>query len=177
MAGAGTTRRGLGLEQPRQLHEMRRVVRSVDAARQHLVVARLLAFLTEAGARDPDERVEPVGGPQELARDLDDPVAAMDVRELVAQDDGGAVLGPRLRGAREDHLRPPESPGHEQRRMFALQQLHGRLSEQLAADLVGQPRPHSWLDRTRVRGEPGEACQAHGENEAGSGRRRASTPA
>ena len=144
---------------------MRGVVRAVDAARQHFVVARLLAFLTQAGTGDPDERVEPVSRAQELAGELDDPVAAADVRELVAEHDRGALVGPRLRRARQNHLGHEEPPRHEERRVIAFEELHRAAERELAADLVGQPRPRPGGDRTRPRGEPGEARQADDEHE------------
>ena len=89
---------------------MRGVVGGVDAARQHGIVAGVLALLAQARAGDPDERVEPVDGAQQLAGHLRGPVAAADVRELVAQHDARALAGPAARGRREDDFRAPAAP-------------------------------------------------------------------
>ena len=49
--------------------------------------------------------------------------------------------------------------------MVAFEQLHGPAEREVTADLVGESRPGSRLDRPRARGEPCQARQTDGKNE------------
>ena len=71
------------VERARQLDEMRGVIRTLEAAAHHFVVARVLALEPQPPAGDPEQWIEPVEGPQQLGGELHNPVAAADVRELV----------------------------------------------------------------------------------------------
>ena len=51
-------------------------------------------FLTQPGADDPDERVEPVDGAHDFGHHLDQPVPPFDVRQLVKKDDADALFTP-----------------------------------------------------------------------------------
>ena len=84
------------VQRARQLDEMRGVIGAFDAAAHHLVVACVLAFEPEAPAGEPEQRIEPVDRAQQLGRELHDPVAATDVRELVRQHDSRALVASRL---------------------------------------------------------------------------------
>ena len=101
---------------------MRGVVGRFHPARQHRVVARTLAFLAQARARDPQQGVEPVHGAQYLRDHLGGPVATADVRDLVPEDDPDAIARPVGRTGGQDDLRSCEPPGHQEGRMVALKQ-------------------------------------------------------
>ena len=90
------------IQRARQLDEMRGVIGAFHAAAHHLVIACVLAFEPEAPAGEPEQRIEPVDRAQQLGRELHDPVAATDVRELVRQHNSRALVASRLQ------LRPAE---------------------------------------------------------------------
>jgi hypothetical protein len=87
-----------------------------------LIVTGVLAFKTEAVAYDPYQRIEPIEHTEQLGRHLHNPVAAPDVRKLVAQDDARAIRRPLGGGRRKNDRRQRQPPCGEQRRMLALQQ-------------------------------------------------------
>ena len=73
---------------------MTRVVGRADALPEHRVVARQLALAAELAADQPGQRVEPQRCEDDLGGDLDRPVGAHDVRELVTQDDADPGVAP-----------------------------------------------------------------------------------
>ena len=142
------------LERARELQQLGGVFRAFHSQVQHSVVAGLLAFEAQTCARDPQERVEPVDRSHQLRRDLDDPISPPDVGELMTKDDAGAISGPVARRARQDHLRPDQTPGDQQRRMVAFQQQHRPPEAMLPGHVVRQIAPGAFLHRAGCRGEP-----------------------
>jgi hypothetical protein len=70
------------------------VLASRDPLAEHDVIARLLTLSTQARARDPHERVAPEHRSNRFGRDLNEPVVAADVRQLVRQNNPNAIVRP-----------------------------------------------------------------------------------
>ncbi len=68
---------------PHEPNQLRGIVEALHSAIQHRIVAGLLAFLSKTPAGDPQDRIEPIDGSQELGDHLHEPVSAPDVRELM----------------------------------------------------------------------------------------------
>ena len=159
-------------ERAREIQQLGRVFRAFHSQIQHPVVAGLLAFEAQARARHPQQRVEPIDGSHDLRRDLDDPISPPDVGELMTEDDAGAIAGPFARGARQDHLRPDQSPGDQQRRVVALQQQHRPSEAVLPGHLVRKIAPDSFPHRASFRGnprQPRQPDQQHAQADCGAG--------
>src|SRR5437016_6896964 len=101
---------------------MRRIRAALKPRAHDGVVARVLAFVPQARAGDPQQRVEPVGASQELGANLYEPVRTCDVRELVRKDDMDTLLRPPVGVLRQQHLGRYDSPRDEERWMFALEE-------------------------------------------------------
>lgn len=80
---------------------------------EHLIVAGLLTFATQARAHHPHERIEPEDRAQRLGANLDEPVVTTDVRQLVAEDDVHAIQRPVIGVVWQEHLRPQDPPRGE----------------------------------------------------------------
>ena len=50
--------------------------------------------MSQPAAGDPEQRIEPVHGPEHIRSQRDNPVAAKNVRQLVTQDRVNAIFGP-----------------------------------------------------------------------------------
>ncbi len=141
------------MERPREIHQVRGVLRRIDAGRQHHVVARVLAFEAEPRAREPDDGIEPVHGADDLADDLREPVAAADVRQLVPQDDAQPIVGPAARGDRQQDLRPRRAPRDNERGIAALEDCDRPIDADIARERARLVDDASALDPSGARGE------------------------
>src|SRR5688572_22952957 len=84
----------------------------------------LVALVAQPAARHPDQRVEPVAGADYLGRNLQRPVAARNVRELVREDGLDPGSGPQRRAGRHDDSRSEEAPRQQRRASVALEDGH-----------------------------------------------------
>ena len=89
----------------RDFEQLLCVVWAARPARQDEVVARPLTFGPDMARGHPGERVEPVKGAGQLRDDVRQAVAALDVRELVQQDDPQPFERPSIRILGHDHRR------------------------------------------------------------------------
>jgi hypothetical protein len=76
------------------------VLASRDLGAKHDVIARLLTLSTQARACHPDERVEPEHRSNHFGGDLNEPVVAANVRQLVSQNDSECDRSDQARHAR-----------------------------------------------------------------------------
>lgn len=137
----------------RDVHQLRGVVRSLDAAGEHRIVCRAFTLLAQAPAHDPNQRVEPIHGTQQFGEALGQPVAAADVRELVSEHEADAVLSPVERAGRDDEPRAAESPRHEQRWMGREEKRDRSREPDVEAQPFGEVGPHAVSDQLCVDGE------------------------
>ena len=82
-------------ERARQIDEMTGVGGAAGAELEDDVVAGVFAFAAQARAGDPEQRVEPVDGAQHFGGQLNQPVAANQVRHLVREHELNAIRRPR----------------------------------------------------------------------------------
>ena len=77
-------------ERPRQIDQMRRVRGAADPEVEDDVVAGVFAFAAQPRARDPEQRIEPVDRARHFGDELNQPVAADQVRHLVRERPAGS---------------------------------------------------------------------------------------
>ena len=97
--------------QRRERQEVLGVARWPCAGIEHQIIRGELALDAKAARRDPRERVEPMHRACDLRDRMCQAVASCDVSELVQEHDAAALLGPRLRFARQQDDRH-EQTGH-----------------------------------------------------------------
>ena len=73
---------------------MRRVIAGIVTGVEDDVVARELAFRTQAPAEKPEQRIEPVCRSCQFGNDLYQPIQPLDVCQFVCDNDAQAVGGP-----------------------------------------------------------------------------------
>ena len=99
----------------------------------------------------------------DLRRDVHEPVAARDVRQLVSEDDALALGRPVIGRARQDDLWWPHPPGYEERWVVALQQHDPTSQTEAARHRLEQCEPATVVDASRTSGEPREPREADRE--------------
>src|SRR4030095_3846120 len=72
---------------------MRGIRAALDADVHHGVVARMLAFVTEASTRHPEQWIEPIDASHDFRGNLYQPIPTRDMRELVGEHHADAILG------------------------------------------------------------------------------------
>ena len=180
MAGAGTQAGGVRPQAAREIDEVSRVRRCVDAERQDDVVAGPLALDAQLAAGAPGQRVEPVQRAQCLGGELMNPVAPGDVGELVGQHHtnalGAATPGRRAAGARPAGASPtwPAATGAgcgaDGRAWRAAARGSARRRRRATGPTRG--RRHAWRAGAGARGRPPAARAPPRRRRARARRRR-----
>ena len=101
------------LQRARQFQEVRSVIFFVDAEVQHNIIASMLGFPAEAGADDPEQRIEPEHGSSDLREHLNRPIEALDVRQFVREDDANPLVIPVFGVVGQKNARTKEAPSTE----------------------------------------------------------------
>ena len=111
-----------------------RVVRWIDSAIQHGIIASAFALASELCARKPHERMKPINGASQLGENLRQPIVTRNVRELVGKNGPSAFRGPVHRSGGKQNAGTDKSPGQRHGRWIGRQEnLHGtRNTEPLA---------------------------------------------
>ena len=113
-------------ERAREIDQVRGVRGAADAEVEDDVVAGVFAFAAQPRAGDPEQRVEPVDRARHFGEQLDQPVAADEVRHLVREHQPHAIRRPRSAIGRQQNHRRDRAPRHEQRRMRASSAMRTR---------------------------------------------------
>jgi hypothetical protein len=92
---------------------MRGIVFGIDACLQDDIVAGVLALGPQPTASEPKQRIEPVHGSRNLRQHLEWPVQAADMSEFMRENDSDSFLAPSFGIARNENLRPKQSPGSQ----------------------------------------------------------------
>jgi hypothetical protein len=101
--------------------------------------------------------VEPVDGRGELGQQQRRPVAALDVRELVQEDDAAALDGPVAGGAAEQEQGLEQTRRHGDRHRGALDQGHLARQLETLCGGVALVDPFPVADRFGLAGNPANA--------------------
>ena len=143
---------------------MRRATGGRNALSQHEVVGRELALATEPCADHPGERVEPPDTAQRFGRQLQQPVAAARVRELVQQHDAHPLCRPLGRRRRQHDDRPPPAPCRHQAGERSEHQVGAASQAARPREIGAQPMPPAIRRAARRRAEPSESRQPDQEH-------------
>ena len=132
------------------------VIRTFDAAGKDSIVACVLALQTQAITDNPGKGVKPIDDAQRLRDHLENPVTAPDMGQFVSEHNPGPLFPPFDCARRQNDLGPQHTPGHQYRRILALQQTDGPLQSIFGGDLGGQTRPMAVWHRLRSARNPNE---------------------
>ena len=138
----------------RDFEQLLCVVWTARAARQDEVVARPLTFGPDMARGHPGERVEPVKGAGQLRDDVRQAVAALDVRELVQQDDAQPLERPSIRILGHHHRRRKDPRRHRHRGARAFEKGQATRDVELGGQLYGERQPRRVDDSHRPTRHP-----------------------
>ena len=125
----------------RDFEQLLCVVWTARPAGQDEVVARSLPFGPDMARGHPGERIEPVKGAGQLRDDVRQAVAALDVRELVQQDDPQPLERPSIRILGHDHRRREDPRRHRHRGASTFEEGQATRDVELGGQLHGERQP------------------------------------
>ena len=152
-------------ERAEDAEQVSRVDRGLRARSDDQVVAGRLGVAAHLPREPPREGVEPVHGGGELGEQERRPVRALDVGELVEQDDAAALDGPLAGGAAEHEERAQDPERHRDRHGFALDELDAAVEVQPPRGGIPLDQPFDVADGLGLAPDLPDARPAHEEAE------------